>query len=304
MSLNNFSYPHPILGNYDDITIGLKDDCVAAFTTTTDYYHEYRFVLSLEDNTVLELIKNHKAKYAVNVKCKRTLYQDRILSESNEVIVRIPRNYVLGKLDFQILVIATEEFNYRNPLANPIFMGCSFDIQPGDPLVFFPNQYDYLDITYHTLRHYSSILVPIPNEDLDDNDILVVTDERIKVNLSPGTFQMFKDVNTRENSVEIISSIVQVALTTALFKLFIGDGDSIPEADEIRNNEKAWVVAILTRMRNENGMPSIEDIMDSPYTEIPSLVQKLLHNPIWNLLYKINVKSNSTDEFVDENNEL
>ena len=110
--------------------------------------------------------------------------------------------------------------------------------------------------------------------------------------MSPQTYATFKDVNTENNAPEIISSIVQTALTTALFKLFldVNGEDSLPDAEDIRKNDMAWVQAIVARM-NEEGMPTIEDVCESPFCEIPSLVQKLLKFPISTLLDKLHNKT-------------
>lgn len=301
MSLNSFLYPHPILGNSDDILIELGEDCVDAVVATSDDSHNYRFVLKIEDPTILDIIASNKAKYAINVKCRGSLYQDRVISESNELIVKIPRTYALGRVDFEIFVIATEAFMYHNPKANPVFMDCSFEVNPGDPLVFFPPKWDNLDITYHTLKHYSSILVPVPNDKLQDNDILVVTNEKIEVNLSRDTFNLFKEVNKEKNSPEIISSIVQTALTTALLKLFTGSIDDVEEVGDIQTCELAWVEAIVNRMQNEDGMPSIEQVFENPFDEVPSLVQKLLQNPMGTLLEKLHNNPNTAEPVVEEN---
>ncbi|MDO4823151.1 MAG: hypothetical protein Q4A08_03135 [Bacteroidales bacterium] len=304
MSSNSFLYPHPILGHTDDILVELGEDCVDAVVATTDYCHNYRFVLKIEDPTILNLIANNKAKYAVNIKCRSSLYQDRVISTSNELIVKIPRTYALGRVDFEIFVIATEPFTYHNPKANPAFKDCSFEINPGDPLVFFPPKWDNLDITYHTLKHYSSILVPVPNDELQDNDILVVTNDKIEVNLSRNTFNLFKEVNKEKNSPELISSIVQTALTTALLKLFTGSIDDIEEIDDIQKCEIAWVEAIVLRMQNEEGMPSLDQVFDNPFDEVPSLVQKLLQYPIGTLLEKLQNSENSAEHADAENNDF
>lgn len=302
MSLNSFLYPHPILGNSDDILIDLGEDCVDAVVATTADSHNYRFVLKIEDPTILDIIASNKAKYAINVKCRSSLYQDRVISASNELIVKIPRTYALGRVDFDIFVIATEAFSYHNPKANPVFMDCSFDVNPGDPLVFFPSKWDNLDITYHTLKHYSSILVPVPNDNLQDNDILVVTKEKIEVNLSRNTFNLFLEVNKEKNSPEIISSIVQTALTTALLKLFTGNIDGVEEdAGDIQTCELAWVEAIVLRMQNEEGMPSVEHVLENPFDEVPSLVQKLLQYPMGILLEKLQNNQNAAEPAVEEN---
>lgn len=301
MSSSNFSYPHPILGNNDDIDIELcKKLSIDGLEQTEENIHRYQFKITLDDPTILELIKEHKAKYGINIKCRRTLYQDKILSDSNIIDIRIPRDRVLERIDFETFVIATDNFVYTNPKANPMFLGASFDIHPGDPLVFFPYVYDKLEVTFHTLKHYSAILVPVPDDNVADNDIQIVTNEKIEVHLSPQTYAIFKDVNTENNAPEIISSIVQTALTTALFKLFLDfdGGDSLPDAEDIRKNDNAWVQAIVARM-NEEGMPTIDEVCDSPFSEIPSLVQKLLKFPISTLLDKLQNKTdivaNSTE---------
>lgn len=292
MSSNNYSYPHPILGNYDDILPELKiKECVESTIISDAENHYYQFILKIEDQTILDLIENNKAQYAIHYKCRDTLFEGVKYGKENIQEVKISRKDVFGKIDFLIFVIATEDFIYSNPSANPIFMGASFDVHRNEPLVIFPPQWDNLDLTFHVLKHYSSILVPVPDENVEGNDILIKSEEKIEVHISKEAYAKLQDVNKQENAQEIISSYVQSALLTALFELFCGDDNEI---EDIRNCEKAWVKAILRRMLLEEGMPSLEDVCDSPFELIPSLVQHLLNYPMGELLEKL-AKNDATD---------
>lgn len=295
MSSNNYSYPHPILGNYDDILPMLKEnECVKADIVSDSVHHYYQFTLTIEDQTILNLIDDDKAQYAIHYKCRDTLLEDVKYGKENIQVIKIPRKDVVGKIDFYIYVVAKEDFVYSNPSANPIFMGASFDVHCNEPLVIFPYHYDNLDRTFHVLKHYSSILVPVPDENVVGNDILVKNEEKIEVHISKEAYNKLKKVNKQENAQEIISSYVQTALLTSLFELFNGD----LEIDEIRNCEKAWVQAILRRMLEEN-MPTLEEVCDSPFEFIPSLVQRLLNYPMGDLLDKL-VKNDIGDSESDD----
>lgn len=295
MSSNKFSYPHPILGNYDDIMPVLKGDCVVAEHTQDDDFHYYRFVMSVEDATILELISNDKAKYAVHYKCKDTRHEGCESGKDNSLIIKIPRKVAIGRVDFYLYVIATESFIYTPASAHPIFRGYSFDIHTNDPLVFFPKHWDNLDITHQTIKHYSSILVPVPDENVKGDDVLIKNDEKIEVHISKEAYEKLKVANKPENATDIISSYVQTALLTALFQLFC-ESDEI---SEIFQNDKAWVKAVLKRMREPN-MPTVEDVYDDPFGEIPSLVQLLLQYPLGALLTKLinNVDMEDGDEII------
>lgn len=289
MSSNNYSYPHPILGNYDDILPILKKDCVDGKIESDTNYHYYTFTLTIEDQTILDLIADGRAQYAIHYKCRDTLYEDVKYGKENVQELIIPRKDVIGRIEFYMYVVATEDFTYFNPSANSLFMGASFDVHRNEPLVIFPYQYDDLGLTFHVLKHYSSILVPVPDERVEGNDILVKSEEKIEVHISKEAYEKLKKANKQENAQEIISSYVQTALLTALFELFTGK----LEIEEIRKSEKAWVQAILRRMLEEN-MPSLEEVCDSPYEFIPSLVQRLLNYPMGDLLDKL-IKNDASD---------
>lgn len=282
MSSNNYSYPHPILGNYDDILPMLNKDSVDGKIESDSNYHYYIFTMTIEDQTILKLIDDGKAQYAIHYKCRDTLCEDVKYGKENTQVIKIPRKDVFGKIDFFIYVVATEDFTYSNPSANSIFMDASFDVHCNEPLVIFPYQYDNLDLTFHVLKHYSSILVPVPDEHVEGNDILIKSEEKIEVHISKEAYDKLKKVNKQENTQEIISSYVQNALLTALFELFCSD----LEIEDIRNSEKAWVQAILRRMSEEN-MPTLDEVYDSPFEHIPSLVQRLLNYPMGDLLDKL-----------------
>lgn len=293
MSSNNYSYPHPILGNYDDILPILNEkECVQANIASDAENHNYQFILNIEDQTILDLIEDDKAQYAIHYKCRDTLFEDVKYGKENIQNVVIPRKEVFGKIDFFIYVVATEDFIYTNPSANPIFMGASFDVHRNEPLVIFPKQWDNLDLTYHVLKHYSSILVPVPDENVEGNDILVKSEEIIEVHISKEAYEKLKIVNKQENAQEIISSYVQNALLTSLFELFCNADD----IEDIRNSEKTWVKALLRRMYEEENMPSIEDVYDYPFELIPSLVQRLLQFPMADLIDKLVRNRNDDNE--------
>lgn len=298
MSSSSFSYPHPILGNFDDILPELNaEKSVTAQTESDENYHYYQFVMTVEDETILNLISQGKAKYAVHYKCRSTRFEGCEYGTENTVTVKIPRKKVIERIDFRLFVIATESFTYNTPSANPIFMGCSFDIHPNDPLVFFKDQWDDLDITYQVLKHYSSILVPVPDENVKGDDVRIVTDEKIEMHFSKEAYEIFKNVNKPEYTEEIISSYVQTALLTALFQLFTENDES-----NIKEIDKAWVQAIVKRMKEEPNMPSLEDVVNDPFEEVPSLVQKLLQYPMGSLLRKLNniVNTEGEDKEIDE----
>lgn len=290
MNSNRFSYPHPILGNFDDILPRLEDDCVVSHTTSDDKNHYYRFVLTINNQTILDLIAQKKAQYAIHYKCRSTRIEGHQYGFENILIVKIPRTEVIERIDFNLYVIAIENFTYYNPYANPIFMGNSFEIHPQDPLVFFPDQYDNLDLSYQTLRHYTSILVPVSDGGVEEKDIRIeVENEKIEVHLSPITFEKIKKINNLKYKEEVMASYVQNALMAALFSLFEND------KDDIRMDGRAWVQAILKRLEEPN-MPSLDDLCESAVEVVPSLVQRLLDFPMELLLNKLSNNVDSEEE--------
>lgn len=134
------SFPHPVLGNADDVDSVFTVSNVVINTGVEDV--EIIFDLVLDDDDILELISDDRAEIRANWSCAGTLS-----SSSMELTLlktaHLTRTYrgfidqraIRGKVEISFRLIATGEIHdYQLTKQHPDYAGATFRVHPGDVL--------------------------------------------------------------------------------------------------------------------------------------------------------------------------
>lgn len=126
-------FPHPVLGNSDDIDSG-KFIINAKARAVGDHY-EFRINIDtgVNDTVYENLINDGKAIYSILIYSPQTLTRLNYHSTEKTVPVTMPSNDLRGIVEIQCFLIAKVKINeFRHPLQNSLFKDCTFDIKKGD----------------------------------------------------------------------------------------------------------------------------------------------------------------------------
>jgi hypothetical protein len=276
MNFNNTSFPHPILGVYnDDIKSKVALNPVPAITASVD---AYSVIVNCEhDNADLSaLINSGQAEFFCEATCSNTLYREIVTGNSSEIKLEIPKKKVKGKVSFTCALVAKSPItNYQNSKSHSDYNGYNFDIETGDVLAFFGEFTFNADINYEKLKAVSSFMEVVKNEDLKFTNV-DLNKPKIQVQLPKEDYELYaNDSISKEQKFAPIfhSSIVLNALLIALYNFETHKGKTI------------WANAIEYRL-NEKEFESIS-IKDKE--NIPEIAQRLLGNPFHRLISELQV---------------
>lgn len=263
MKLNNISFPYPVLGLRDDVLPLLDEDCVKIESSSTPDSFILNISLKQGNKTITDLIKAGKAEYTCEIDCQKAFLRENVSSPNSHFTITIPRRKVNGRVYLNCFVTVKHRIeNYTNPGFNEDYEGFTFDLEPGDILVGFPQSYFDADIKFDKLQAAGSFMVIREDVTIEQTRFDIAGD-KIEIVLPSDMYTMFKS-GLGERNMEIIhSSMVFNALCFALYNIQ-------------ENSETLWARCINTRIDTE---PELSKYKELDKIMVPMLAQALLGDP-------------------------
>jgi len=279
MNYNDITFPHPVLRKNDDSVRGHIDISYQFFDREDDYLIKIDFKFDNED--ILNLIKNGKAEYSVEVICSNTLYRRVYVSRENSLEFNILKTDVKGKVEFESFILAKENIpKYKNKDAHPDYNDFIINIKQGDVLAYFGGDNFTAHINYKKLKAVASFMEVI--EGNKETVYVNLDSEKILIELPKEDYKLFKqDAISKEiRYVPVIhSSIVLNALLIAMYNI-----------DEF--SERLWAKALKYRLENEDEFKTIPFDNDN----IPDIAQRLLGQPFTRLIEQLDENLNQYED--------
>ena len=283
MKHSNLKYPHPVLGQGNDISSEFGFMKEPEVNIHDDKY-DITFELLQENGTISDYIKNEQAVYCCEASCTGTHYREIFFSNSTKFQFGISRQLLRNRVDFFIYCIAMQDIkNYSNPAAHEDYSDFKFQIDKADVLAIFGDFSFNADVEYHKLKAASSFMQIIPNDSANNETEYVLEDSKIQIKLPKEQYEKFRYFGKNKELTDLIhASLVQTALTIAIYNL-----------EEHIENNRVWAISIQHRLLNEPELNNCSKQVDKQY--IPELVQKLLGNPNKRLIDRLEILSNQIE---------
>lgn len=263
MKISNISLPYPVLGVSDDILPSLPVDSVSVELVNDPHHYTFTIQLRFDNDDIAYYILNGKAEYTCEYDCARTMLRACEKSSEPRFVITIPRSAINGRINFNCFVSVKSQINnYTNSGFNDDYEGFSFDMEPGDVLVAFPQFHYDADIKYDRLQAAGSFM-QIRESTLHKEVFFDISGDKIEILLPPAIYQQYCDPRVRGAAEILHSSLVLNALTYALLNI---------EPHE----QTTWAKSIYYRLDNEEGFSRAELDDDS---NVPSIAQRLLKDP-------------------------
>lgn len=265
MRLSARSYPHPVIGNRDDVPGAAFQATVDVSTDKENVYLDVTTVCS--SDVVVDLVNEDAATYAVHVECSNTLF--RTVFQFREAIKRlsIPADNLNAVVEVNTFVVATKNISgYRIPDAHTDYGDTSFDIGKGDVLAVAQGYTFDVESNFDSLGRIGSIMQIVESSEDGDRPLLVdMGRDKLTIILSKPDFGVYRLVRGQDAvSGPLTCAIVLPVLVEALRVLVGADGD---------NDDLRWS-RILRRRVSALG----RDLTES--TDCLEVAQELLELPI------------------------
>lgn len=276
MKLSNFAIPYPILG----IKGAFNDNVQVRFNLDIEHVKEnfvFKVTLSLDDPTILGLIKDKRARYAFEIDCVKTYFRKVFKSLDPSFEVEIPKVSLVGRnIPIFLSVVVEEDITeYQNDNFNKRFYeNYKFNLTKGDMLAFFGQVTFNADIKYNELKALGSIMDVKP----DANSKFTYFDfsgDLITIFLPQSEYENFRRANNHTYSDITHASIVQCALISAL--------TSYKEY-----SSTLWAQTLKQRVLTEPKLKKFSDIGELSNKDITEMVSVIMVNPNQRLFEKLN----------------
>jgi hypothetical protein len=280
MNLNNISLPYPVLGISDDIAPLLPDNSVSIELANDIRNYVFKVALNFDNPDIANLIQAGKAEFSCEYECARTMLRCCKKTPDHSFEILIPRHNINGRINFNCFVSVKEPImSYTNTGFNEDYDGHSFNMEPGDILVAFPQFHYDADIKYDKLQAAGSFM-QIRESSLHEEVFFDITGNKIEILLPTTLYQLYCNPQVKGSAEVMHSSLALNALTYALLNIE-------------EHEQTTWAKTIDYRLKNEDGF-SPEDLADA--SNIPCLAQRLLKNPYGRLFNNIMSHQKQSEE--------
>lgn len=217
MKLSNRSFPHPVVGNADDVVDAAFQAALSVYNDRVNYYINVKVQCS--SSTITKLVKKGDAVYVLHVECGNTLYRLATEFTEDEREFMIPGEYLNSHVEVNVVAQAkTDIAEYKVDNAHSDYGDQTFAVSAGDILAVAEGSTFDADINFDMLRSMSSIMQIREREDHDDVPMeVVLIDEKITIKLSHVDFENYKIIRVHQVlSASLIATLVLPALVEAL----------------------------------------------------------------------------------------
>jgi hypothetical protein len=261
MRLSNRSYPHPVVGNRDDVPGAAFQ---ASVEMTTDKEAIYLDVaVKCSSKTINDLVKKNDAKFVIHVECSNTLYRRAFEFADGTYRVQIPSDNLNDAVEVNVFARAVRAISgYRVDAANPDYGNTTFALDKGDILAIGEGHLFYLDAPFDALSPIGSIMqIQASHEDGDRPMQVEYGGPKIVIYLSKKDFAEYNWLKNMEGmATALTTTIVLPVLIEAINQVKANDDDDL-----------RWVRALKRR---------IESMQLKTDVDALELAQKILELPV------------------------
>lgn len=262
MKVKNISFPHPVLGNNDDVSGLFKPK----------FYHtlgkekvSLRTEFELENNTLKNMIMEKKAVFSIEVECSSTFYRNTFIANEYKSVFSLDAKMLREYVTIKFFVRASERIeNYEIEGSHSDYNDFKFDIDKGDILALGGMTSFIAEKEFDPLRPAVSSFMAVREGREPSGPIAVDYDdpEKIYVILSKkdwGNYQRLKD---RQGVAPLLHSFVVFPVLVDVIQMIDKGGD-----DRVENTH--WGKRIETIISQKNlssdyAVDAAQRMLDSP----------------------------------------
>lgn len=264
MKLSARSYPHPVLGNRDDVPN-------AAFQATLEMTADKQSIyvaaeIACSCDVLNSLLATGDVAFVMHVECSNTLFRRAYDFRETPHRIAIPVDNLNDAVEVNVFMRAVNRIPaYRIPEAHPDYGDATFDVRRGDILAVAEGLVFHIESSFDSLSRIGSIMQITASE--KDGDIPMEPDfvhDKIVIFLSKSDFADYKVLKRHEGVAgPLTTTIVLPVLVEALHVL--------NEDNEGIDDTRRWVRALTRRIESLNLVKETQPIL---------LAQKLLELPV------------------------
>jgi hypothetical protein len=264
------SYPHPVLGNVDDVTIGKIEPEVAYKAADEIVEIEVRNLTT--GNPTLDLmVADGRACWGIRVQCARTYLRSEFTTAEEVRNITFDGHDLEGRVELEIVLFASKATSgYRPAGAHPDYGTTTFDLEPGALLGVGPGFSFEVDKQFDPLRApVASIMRVSKGEHPVGPFRLALEDEFVEIILSHEDWGHYAGVKDRVPGVLHVA-LVLPALVEAVRRM--GEFSGRRWADRLRSMTEVHQVDITQPL--EAAQQLLQEPLTRAFNELNAALDK------------------------------
>jgi hypothetical protein len=216
MAGSNISYPHPVLGNGDDVDVGRLTPEVK-YEISDEVIHLHADNLTTGHPNIDQMLQSGDASWHVRVQCARTYMRETFMVDRPTWSVRLKGDDYEGKVDVDIVIVAKSDTDdYRPKGLHEDYGDEKFMLRHGEVLAVGPTFSFLVDKVYDPLKAPVASLIRVDEGEHEDGPFtLTLDDDLIVVWLSKTDWREYDGICSRAPSI-IHGAIVLPVLAEAI----------------------------------------------------------------------------------------
>lgn len=241
MRLSARSYPHPVLGNRDDVPGAAFQATIEMSADRQSVYLQTATACSCE--ALNDYLRAGRATRVLHVECSNTLFRRAYEFHDQQYRVSIPADNLNDAVEVNVLVRAADNISeYAIPEAHSDYAGAVFDVKRGDILAVGEGQIFHVDSSFDSLSRIGSIMQisespkdgDLPMEPVFDNDKIVIY-------LSKCDFADYKILKLNEAVCGPLTTTIVLPVLIEALHILKEDSDGVEDG-------RRWVRALNRRL--------------------------------------------------------
>lgn len=264
MRLSARSFPHPVLGNRDDVPGAAFQATIEMSTDRQSVYLQTDTACSCE--ALNALLSAGHATRVLHVECSNTLFRRAYEFREQQHRISIPADSLNDAVEVNVFVRAADRIpDYVIPEAHPDYAGAVFDVRRGDILAVGEGQVFHIESSFDSLSRIGSIMQI--SESPKDGDLpmeLTFDQDKIVIFLSKSDFADYKILK--------LNAAVRGPLTTTIvLPVLVEALHILREESEGMDDPRRWVRALSRRLESLDLSADMQPL---------HLAQRLLELPV------------------------
>lgn len=260
MKVNAKSYPHPVLGNGDDLGGSFKVELPYELSRDAVVLHPS---FSLRNSAIEELLKKGKASFIAEVECRGTFYRRSFQIGVQNESISIPAKLLRERVAVSFFVCATRDLEeYKPSEPHSDYEGAQFDVEAGDVLAVGGLSSFIAEKAFDPLRPPISSFMSIMEGNQHEGPMEIDYEaDKITIVLSKADWKSYVGVRGQKPVQGILhSAVVLPALVDAIHKIHTSPG----EYERLNWFGRLDAILEAKKLQDKDPFEAAQRILDNP----------------------------------------
>lgn len=272
MKVNAKSYPHPVLGNEDDLGGFFKVEFKYELGKD-DIVLNPAFILKNKD--IEDFVKSGKASFVAETECRSTFFRTSFPTRKQTERFSIPAKLLRERVTVGFYICADDDIKgYKPSECHPDYERASFDIEKGDVLAIGGYCSFIAEKNFDPLRPPVSSFMSIREGTNHEGPMEIdYESDKITIILSKADWKNYLEVRNQKTAEGILhSSVVFPALIDAIHRIQNGSG----EYEDMNWFGRLEAILDAKGLREKEPFEAAQKILENPATRSFQSIESLL----------------------------